>query len=194
MESINQTLRDCSQSEFQYDIIMIGHNIKRKNYLFALKVIDSVSRQLGRKIRLCIVGNNTDKIKEDIDYQTISISCYSGLSTEKLHEVIVKSKFYLNTSYLEGYCIPFIECQSLGLIPIVPNFDIFQENCFSKHAYFSKLSLKEFSNKIYTAFVNHESLIRPSTDNVDKARQERFNNYNIIKDIDCFWEKIMYKA
>ena len=91
---------------------MIGHNVKRKNYLFAIQAINSVSKQMGRRIKLCIVGNNTEKIKESVDIKTISISCYAKVSTKELYKLILGSKFYLNTSYLEGYCIPFIECQS----------------------------------------------------------------------------------
>ena len=57
---------------------MMGHNVKRKNYLFAIQAIESVSKQIGRKIKLCMVGNDTEKIKESVDLKTISISCYKN--------------------------------------------------------------------------------------------------------------------
>ena len=50
MEIMHQSLR-TTQNQFSINIIMIGHNVKRKKYLFAIKRLSHI-KQIGRKIKL----------------------------------------------------------------------------------------------------------------------------------------------
>ena len=176
--------------EFKYDIIMIGHYVNRKNYPLALNSIALASQKLGKTIRVCIVGNDTHSIRHLIESDSVIISTFSSLDEYELIKLIMRSKFYLNSSSIEGYCIPFIECQSYGLIPIVPNHCIFQENCFSKIIYYSSLGLEEYTKAICNAFIHSDSIKKPSLENIDRTKQSSFLNKNIYSSIDRFMQEI----
>lgn len=190
-ESIQLNKSGEAYNKHDYDIIMIGHYVKRKNYELALKAIESTASLLRKTIRLCIIGNETAEIAKMNEYRGISIDCFSGLDKEEMIKYVVKSRFYLNTSYLEGYCIPYIECQSLGLIPIVPNQEIFHENCFSKEVYFCEYTLNSFTENMYKAISLNLERTKPSLQNIDGTKQSRLLNKNVISKIDNFMAEIV---
>ena len=165
---------------------MIGHFVNRKNYPLALNSISEASKILGKTIRVCIVGNDTKSTRYLIESDSVRISTFSSLDKYELIKLIRASKFYLNASSIEGYCIPFIECQSYGLIPIVPNYGIFHENSFSKIIYYSNLGLEEYTQAICNALICSESVKKPSLENIDQTKQSSFLNANIYSSIDNF--------
>ena len=48
-----------------------------------------------------------------------SLRVYSGLSLEKISEIVPESSFFLNTSDIEGMCMSVVEAMQFGLVPIV---------------------------------------------------------------------------
>ena len=91
----------CS-TNLQFDVIMIGQNVPRKNYEFALKVISSASITLGRPLHLCLVGSMTDQINYDGFASQISITTHQNITNESLSQKILSSKVFMNASIVEG--------------------------------------------------------------------------------------------
>lgn len=177
----------------KYDIIMIGHNVRRKNYGLAFKSLEKAAHDLNRKIYVCVVGNDTSSLYQLVQSQMIRVYCLSNLSTTELASTLRSSICYLNTSHMEGYCIPFIESQSLGLIPIVPKQPIFYENNFSRDTYFCDMTIDCYSENIKSALLNHESYLGARTAIIDKSKYKRFSSRVIWDSLDSLLQTILNK-
>ena len=88
-----------SKTSIQYDIIMIGNNIPRKNYTFAAKVINKVSNlfysNFNKKLRVCVVGASTNDLIHLFNDKII-FEAHSNISDKSLARLLSLSKIFLN--------------------------------------------------------------------------------------------------
>lgn len=180
----NLNSRSYPQS-FHYDILMIGHNIPRKNYSLAISAINLVQDSLPCPLNVCIVGDNTESLKDS--FQTIvRVSLFSQISRDNLLDIIASSRLFVNTSRLEGYCIPFIEAQYLGLSCVVPELSIFHENSFTNDVHYCRHTIDDYTEKLYALLADPSTRLSPTPSPLDLSRYERLSNSRINIDIQRF--------
>jgi len=122
-----------------YDIIMVGHNVHRKNYSRAFSIIALFASFLP-SARVAIVGNGVSSLRDLYSHYSIpanTISYYSNISDTLLSDLYLRSRIFFSTSRQEGFCIPFLEAQLHGCLTITPNLPIFQEFSFSRNWFYA---------------------------------------------------------
>ena len=132
----------------KYDIVMIGNNIMRKNYQLAVSIINELSEiQTFSSLSVCIIGNDVDQLRKSIN-RRVSFTALKNISEQYLAQILNNSKIFVSTSVLEGYCIPYIEAQSMGIYCVVPNNEVFIENRISNGVLFCELSKDQYIDEI----------------------------------------------
>jgi glycosyltransferase involved in cell wall biosynthesis len=154
-----------------YDILMIGHLYRRKNYPKAFDIFRSYNKFFGSRLKISIVGNHTFNLApltSDLD-----VTFFSNLSIEELTKLFRCSKVFVSTSNLEGFCLPFVEAQCLGLPCFVSNIDVFHEFAFNDNIHY----ISEDTN---TAISNlHGLLVDPSECRTSHDFSSIFSNASI---------------
>jgi hypothetical protein len=164
-----------------FDLIMIGHKSSRKNYKLAFDSINQLACHFSSMLNVCIIGANTHGL-QTIFPTSFELHTFSDLNRDQMVELILSSKVFLNTSILEGFCVPFVECQSLGLSCVVPNQPIFHENCFALNTFFcdltvnsyvegllKALSIKSKISQITRTTISYDKYVDFTTANIDAA-------------------------
>lgn len=172
-----------------YDLLMIGHNVPRKNYSFAIQVINKLQRNFVRPLRVVFVGSDVASLCSQFDAR-VKFSSFSNISRDHLLNILEHSHIFLNTSLLEGYCIPFIEAQYIGLTCIVPNFPIFHENHFNSSVHYCDISLQDYFTTILQLLGECDPLIIPPRSAFAPSRYEPMSRGRLNHDIADFAQRI----
>ena len=188
LENFAQTFP--ADSEKKYHILMIGNNIPRKNYPFAIDIINKVANTYHElyndNLKVCIVGAFSERLRNHFNHN-VYFSSQSNIPDMQLAEIISNSCIFLNTSTQEGFCIPFIEAQSFLLHCVVPHQPIFIENKFTKNVHcldYDCISFVNTINEIIVPLPKFTRITYPLIDNkhslfLNKSIRDSITNYFI---------------
>ena len=108
-------------------IVSIGTIEPRKNYGAAVQICQALSRRLGRKVELHIIGRfGWGQAMSDLRNRP-NVVLYGYLDDETAGSIISQSDLLLCTSHDEGLGLPLIEAQYGGLPAVAPDKEIFRE-------------------------------------------------------------------
>lgn len=109
-------------------ILFIGRHAPNKGHLNLLMVLATYRAIFSNQFLLRIVGNNNDpqlkKYNQEVEQLIFklglsnNIEIFSHVSDQELDNLFLDSHIYLNLSEHEGFCVPIIEAQAVGL-PVV---------------------------------------------------------------------------
>ena len=83
----------------------------------------------GLRPKVLHVGRDEHRILElEINGDpTINIQSYTGVSEENLKKFYREATIYVNTSLVEGFCLPILEAQTFGVPVICSDIDVLRE-------------------------------------------------------------------
>lgn len=109
-------------------ILFVGRHAPNKGHLSLLMVLATYRAIFSDRISLKIIGNNNDpqieKYNQEVQQLIFKlglsgiVEIVSHVSDQELDNLFLDSHIYLNLSEHEGFCVPIIEAQSVGL-PVV---------------------------------------------------------------------------
>lgn len=109
-------------------ILFIGRHAPNKGHLNLLMVLATYRAIFSNQVLLRIVGNNNDpqlkKYNQEVEQLIFklglsdNVEIISHVSDQELDNLFLDSHIYLNLSEHEGFCVPIIEAQAVGL-PVV---------------------------------------------------------------------------
>lgn len=98
-----------------YDIGMVYSNIPNKNSGLGLQTILEVAK-VYPNLKVVMFGTHKPEIKFPIN-----VDFYTKPEQEKIREIYMKTKIWLSTSRMEGFCLPALEAISLGSAVVSTN-------------------------------------------------------------------------
>ena len=114
-------------SDQQIDLLFVGRRAPNKGHRHLLYVIKSYIRLYSANIKLKIVGGVDDQLTQYSE-ELLALSKQLGvtrhvewlthISNQDLDSLFRSSHLYLNMSEHEGFCVPIIEAQAIGL-PVI---------------------------------------------------------------------------
>lgn len=109
-------------------MLFIGRHAPNKGHLSLLIVLAKYCAIFSNQVLLRIVGNNNDpelkKYNQEVEQLTLklglsdNVETISHVSDQEVDDFFLDSHIYLNLSEHEGFCVPIIEAQAVGL-PII---------------------------------------------------------------------------
>lgn len=109
------------------EIVMMGTVEPRKNYGYALNILDALRRRGFPDARLHIIGRSGwgDAAAQIANHPDVIVHGY--LDSDAVRRVIDQADLYLCTSHDEGLGLPLLEAQFAGLPVIAPDMPVFRE-------------------------------------------------------------------
>jgi len=98
-----------------FDIGMVYSNIPNKNSILGIKTIQNVANEFPD---LKIVMFGTDKPTFKLP---LNVTFYTRPEQEKIRSIYLKTKIWLSTSRMEGFCLPALEAISMGSVVVSTN-------------------------------------------------------------------------
>lgn len=109
------------------DLLFVGRRAPHKGHRHLLHMLDSYVRLFSDNVRLMIVGTADEQLRgytEELlalaDRLGVArhVDWLTHISNDELDKVFRRSHVYVNASEHEGFCVPIIEAQAIGL-PVV---------------------------------------------------------------------------
>ncbi len=119
--------REVDYSAEIINLLFVGRLAPNKGHIQLLRVVHALRPVLRHRVRLRIVGANdpelrlyVDEIVAEIDRLGLhqQVELRSHCSDQEWLELFRGAHLYLNFSEHEGFCLPIVECQAIGL-PVV---------------------------------------------------------------------------
>jgi len=186
LEAVAMSSFEEAKQMLQYDIIMIGNNIPRKNYLVAIEAIAKIEKMMECSLKVNIVGANSGLLPR-LFPKSCTVWAHEDIDILALSYIIRASRVFLHTANQEGYCKPYIECQSFGLTCVVPNQPVFHENQFTNDIYFADMNVECISKQLIKAITNSYRMYKRHFDRkscIDLTLSKKIKNENIRLAID----------
>ena len=95
----------------------------------------------------------------------------------------------MSTSLNEGFCIPYIECQSMGLPCLVPDLDVFKEFNLNSLNHIQNLSIEHYLYSLRN-MLDQEQLSSPSPQLFDPSPFHIFSPNSVLKQINNIFSDI----
>ena len=135
------------------DIFWLGTSAKHKNLgllVEALQIIESNKQKVNCTIRI----DNNYKNKERLYRVTQKLSSAVNIITRQVddHElssIYSRTKVFVSTSLMEGYCIPIRAAALHGAVPLISDISSFHD-IHSTYSYFHKLTPQSLASMIMT--------------------------------------------
>ena len=163
--------------------ITIGSNDFRKNTNFLFDAFTEL------RLKLIIVGQSSKNLK---GYNNIKFNCYSDI---ELKNAILNSKALVSASLYEGFNLPPLEAQSLGVPIILSDIPVHREVYGNSALYFNleslddlnaainKLNCKKFySNLVTKGYANVRRFIKYRNNYIKLKKYGVEFNVNINKE------------
>jgi glycosyltransferase involved in cell wall biosynthesis len=109
------------------DLLFVGRRAPHKGHRHLLRMLDSYVRLFSGNVKLRIVGTADERLRgytEELlalaDRLGVArhVDWLSHISNDELDRLFRQSHVYVNASEHEGFCVPIIEAQTIGL-PVV---------------------------------------------------------------------------
>jgi len=168
------------------DFLWIGTDAKHKNllmFLEALKELEKKNKETKSVIKISLSNKISKKnLKERLSYFKSDIKLITDyISPMEIIKFYRSSKFFISTSYIEGYCVPAREGAVNGCKPILPQNNIFKE-CHNSYSSLYKYNPIDLSEKLYEGILTYSSSICYETSEIAKKEQHaEKNNRNGFK-------------
>jgi glycosyltransferase involved in cell wall biosynthesis len=126
------------ETKQSFSIVMVGHNVPRKNYPFAIESLAALSSVAGDQFACTIVGNNVHLLRPQLEKFSLlhRVQLCSNLSASDLSIIYSQSCLFLSTSLQEGFCIPYVEAQYHSCSTLTPSQPVFHELAFGNNHFF----------------------------------------------------------
>jgi glycosyltransferase involved in cell wall biosynthesis len=111
----------------QIDLLFVGRQVPNKGHRHLLYIISSYVRLYSGNIKLRVVGSVDDQFaRYSYELKALSnqlgvtghVEWLSHVSNQELDDLFRSSHVYVNASEHEGFCVPIIEAQAIGL-PVI---------------------------------------------------------------------------
>ncbi len=130
-------------------ILFVGSLDPRKNLLKLMEAMDYVPESVKLKVVGC--GNKSfSKSNNSIRNQKIEILGY--VSDEELNELYRKARAFIYPSLYEGFGIPPLEAQAMGVPILISDIPVFKENFGNSAKYCNPNDSKDMAESIIRLF------------------------------------------
>lgn len=158
------------EAKQSFSIVMVGHNIARKNYPFAIEALATLSSLVGPQFSCTIVGNNVHLLKPQLDKYFLSdlFRLCTGVSEHDLSNIYSQANLFMSVSDHEGFCIPYVEAQYYSCSTLTPSLPVFRELAFGNNYFFRK-----GSTSFEVAEIAYNILAKASQDNQNELSHSK---------------------
>ena len=142
-------LKKKTKKKFEKNILFIG-NTENKNLICLLEAVKNL------KIKLIIVGNLKHQQKNFLLRNNIMFENYLSISDEEINKVYAKSDILVFPSLYEGFGMPIIEANYVGIPVITSNISPMKEISKNSSLLFNPLKYYDLKNKLILLIKNSE--------------------------------------
>lgn len=169
-----------------FSILQIGTH-ENKNLELLIECAIKLKNVIN--IELNIVGKLSQELKDKLNKNNIKYNSYINISKEELNDVYLSSNILFFASLYEGFGLPIVEAQTLGLPVITSNIDICKEVGGDAAIYIDNTSSKDGSEAILRLYKDEKlfmEVIEKGYNNV-----KRFSSENIREQFEIIYKKII---
>ncbi len=114
----------ASDTESTVELLFVGRFSPNKNHLDMVRAIYAYTQSIDRDIHLTLVGSQDPALQRYMDQLNgliaalgleQNVSILSHVPEEELKQLYARASAFFCTSLHEGFCVPVIEAQALGL-------------------------------------------------------------------------------
>jgi glycosyltransferase involved in cell wall biosynthesis len=188
------------------ELLFVGRRAPNKGHRHLLRMLDSYIRLFSNNVRLRIVGSADEQLRgytEELlafaDRLGVArhVDWLTHIDDHELDRLFLRSHLYVNASEHEGFCVPIIEAQAVGLPVVTVNSTALQETAGENQLVCPPLTTDEaydlMAGLVHEVMINHvlrEQLIRYGFRNV----YERFLPENIedlfVSSLEPVWRNL----
>lgn len=108
--------------------LMVANITTAKNFPVLVKALERLARQ-GKKPCICVIGRDDlrDGTIERARSCDADLRIIGSVDDEALATYYAHARFYVNTSIIEGFCLPIVEAQSFGRPVICSDLPVLRE-------------------------------------------------------------------
>lgn len=153
-------------------ILSVGSFIPRKNFKSLIDAFRQVSRSGLKGMKLVIAGPVPGKIKKSIkEYAGENTIIFDYISRESLINLYKYARLFVMPSFDEGFCIPIIEAQSMGIPVLISDIPVFHEIAGDSAVYFPPGDIQALADAMVWLIENEEgqkALARRGHENIKR--------------------------
>lgn len=175
------TYEDKRRDDF---LLYVGSKDPRKN----MPRLIAAARSLPHNYRILIVGGAAKSFAESISCDTKNIEFRGYVSDEELLDLYSRAKAFVYPSLYEGFGIPPLEAQAMGVPVLISEIDVFKEVFRDSALYCDPCSIESIAkglNKIIGLSESQKKeLLQKAKNNVDRFSwdQSALKLIKILKD------------
>lgn len=187
--TVPQILNESDRNLRNYDIVLLGRIIPRKNVNKLIKSLKN--RQYARKINLLVITNSPkqsveNEIIKDLDEKILNLTVKYDASEEEKFELLKLSKVYISLSKDENFSIAAMEAASMGVALILSDHNFFRDIYGKSAIYVDEDDSQDIWNNIINLLNNPNMLSEYSKKSIEIAMKYLVENvakgdYNLIQ-------------
>lgn len=140
-------------------------------------------------IELNIIGLISQNLKDKLDQNNLKYNSYFNITKEELNEVYNKSDILFFASIHEGFGLPIIEAQTLGLPVITSNIEICKEIGGDAAIYIDNTSSQDGVDAILRLYRDETFFMEQIEKGYNNVK--RFESENIREQFEILYKKII---
>lgn len=178
--------KDKTISNNNFKILQVGTD-KHKNLELLIECAIKLRNVIN--IELNIVGKLSQELKDKLNKNNIKYNSYINISKEELNDVYLSSNILFFASFHEGFGLPIIEAQTLGLPVITSNIDICKEVGGDAAIYIDNTSSEDGSEAILRLYKDEKLFMEQIENGYNNVK--RFSPENIREQFEIIYKKII---